>query len=125
MFKVTRFGQCVASLVPHLLGVHGFWLDSCEATQPKFEGVDVSFGVTERLEFIPRVSCLANSSWSIRIVSLSLGSQKQKQKNATFDTLNMFIKILFPPRFQLVRQKNASKKIPVGRWFVATVTIGL
>ena len=62
MFKVTRFGQCVASLVPHLSGVHGLRLDSCEATQPKFEGDDVSFGVTERLGFIPRVSCLANSS---------------------------------------------------------------
>lgn len=78
-FKVTRFGQCGASLVPHLSGVHGFWLDSCEATQPKFEGVDFSFGVTERLGFNPRVSCLANSSWSIGLF-LCLWACKKKQK---------------------------------------------
>lgn len=83
--------MCCFSCSP-LIG--GSWLQ-VEATRPKFEGVDLSFGVTERLGFNPRVSCLANSSWSIGLFLCLWALKKPKKKTLRLTMINMFIKILF------------------------------
>ena len=112
MFKVTRSGQCVASLVPHWSGVHGSRLESCEATQPKFEGVDVSLGVTERLGFIPRVSCLANSSWSIGLF-LGLWALKKQKKTLRLTMINIYVhQDPFSSKILKVWQSQRIKKNP-------------